>query len=257
MADSFKVVIPARYASTRLPGKPLLDIAGKPMVQHVYDIACASGAQQVVIATDDTRIEQVAKAFGAEVCMTSAGHNSGTDRLAETSRKMGWGDDEIIVNVQGDEPQIPTGLIKQVAAGLAKNKAAVVSTLCSVIKTIEELQDPNVVKLVKDAQGFALYFSRAPIPWARDEFAKGVLSLPVGIDYFRHLGIYAYRAGYLQEYTRLAACELETIESLEQLRVLWHGAKIFVDQAMVEPGHGVDTAEDLERVRKAIKKARP
>jgi len=248
---SFKVVIPARYASTRLPGKPLLDIAGKPMIQRVYEAACASGAEQVVIATDDERIEQAALGFGAEVCMTSTGHTSGTDRLAETSRKMAWADDEIIVNVQGDEPQIPTGLIKQVANGLADHPEAVIATLCSCIQSMQELQDPNVVKLVRDTQGFALYFSRAPIPWARDDFAANMDELPTTIDYLRHLGIYAYRAAYLQEYTRLPSCALEQAESLEQLRVLWHGARIFVDDAVVEPGHGVDTEEDLERVRQA------
>lgn len=254
---SFKVVIPARYASTRLPGKPLLDIAGKPMIQRVYEAACASGAEQVVIATDDERIEQAAQGFSAEVCMTSAGHTSGTDRLAETSRKMGWGDDEIIVNVQGDEPQIPTGLIKQVANGLANHPEAVIATLCSRIQSMQELQDPNVVKLVRDTQGFALYFSRAPIPWARDAFAASMDELPTTIDYLRHLGIYAYRAVYLQEYTRLPSCALEQAESLEQLRVLWNGARIFVDDAVVEPGHGVDTKEDLERVRKAFDRGRP
>lgn len=252
---SFKVVIPARYASTRLPGKPLLDIAGKPMIQRVYEAACASGAEQVVIATDDERIEQVALAFGAEVCMTSTGHTSGTDRLAETSRKMAWADDEIIVNVQGDEPQIPTGLIKQVANGLANHPAAVIATLCSPIQSMQELLDPNVVKLVRDTQGFALYFSRAPIPWARDAFASNMDDLPTAIHYLRHLGIYAYRAAYLQEYTRLPSCTLEQTESLEQLRVLWNGARIFVDDAVVEPGHGVDTEEDLERVRQAYRRS--
>lgn len=244
---SFHIVIPARYASSRLPGKPLADINGKPMIQHVYERAKLTTADQVVVATDDQRIAEVVEGFGGEVCMTSADHQSGTERIAEVVTKYAWADDEIVVNVQGDEPDLPIELIHQVAEDMQAFPDANISTLCSRITESEMMFDPNVVKVVMDAQGFALYFSRAAIPWDRDEFRHNDLLLN---DYcFRHIGLYAYRAGYIQTYVGSTVSPLEKIESLEQLRVLWHGGKIHVSQAKVLPGVGVDTKEDLKRIR--------
>lgn len=219
----YKVVIPARYGSTRLPGKPLLPIAGKPMLQHVYERAMGSGADEVVIATDDARIEEAATGFGAAVCMTSTAHTSGTERIAEVTDTLGWPDDSIVVNVQGDEPLLPPALIRQVAAGLSRNKDAVVATLASPLTDAGEWRDPNVVKVVLDKRGYALYFSRATIPFDRDD-DKGVR----GVAALRHLGLYAYRTDFLQAYSTLAPAPLEDIEKLEQLRVLWHGLRIHV-----------------------------
>ncbi len=249
---SFRVVIPARYASTRLPGKPLIDIGGKPMLQHVHARALESGASEVVIATDDERIRAAAEVFGARVCMTAAHHRSGSERLAEVITRLGYGEDEVIVNLQGDEPLMPPALLSQVAAGLLEHPAAPMATLCTPITSAEELFDPNAVKVVRDARGFALYFSRAPIPWDRDAFAEQPHTLPAGARHYRHLGIYAYRAGFLARYVATPACELETRESLEQLRVLWMGEKIHVAEAAALPGPGVDTLADLERVRALI-----
>ncbi len=238
-ATRFKVVIPARYASTRLPGKPLRLIGGRPMLQHVYDRARQSGAETVIIATDDPRIEQAARDFSASVCMTSPEHTSGTERLGEVVEKMQWYDDEIIVNVQGDEPLIPPVLISQVAADLAGHADATVATLAHPVASGAEAQDPNVVKVVRDRSGYALYFSRAAIPFCRDPQdtdAEGLL---------RHIGLYAYRAGFLRHYSKLEAAPLEQMEKLEQLRVLWHGMKIYVGAATQMPGPGVDTEADL------------
>lgn len=246
---SFIVVIPARFASTRLEGKPLLDIAGKPMVQHVYERAMESGAKQVIIATDDARIEQAANAFGATVCMTSAGHPTGTDRLAEVIDKMNISDDSIIVNLQGDEPLMPASLVRQVAHGLESHNDASVSTLCSRIEDASELFDPHAVKVVMDKDGYAMYFSRASIPWDRDAFSVTTEEMPQRADHYRHIGLYAYRAGFIKEYVQWPQCSLEALESLEQLRVLWYGRKIHVGIASESAGHGVDTEGDLERVR--------
>ena len=246
---SFRVVIPARHASSRLPGKPLLDIAGKPMVQHVYERACESGAAHVVVATDDQRIAEVVKGFGGEFCMTDVQHRSGTERLAEVVAQLGFGDDEIVVNLQGDEPLMPPKLLKQVADNLAAHVSVPMATLCTRIHTAAELFDPHVVKVVTDSQGYALYFSRAVIPWDRDAFAVTTEELPLNAEHYRHLGIYAYRAGFIREYVSWPACHLESMESLEQLRVLWHGGRIHVDIALDSPGPGVDTPVDLERVR--------
>lgn len=245
----FKVVIPARYGSSRLPGKPLLDIAGKPMFAHVYARACQSGAEEVLIATDDARIEAAARAIGATVVMTSPDHPSGTDRLQEVSRRQGWADDVIVVNVQGDEPLIPPAVIDQVAANLAAAPEAGIATLAESLADATQLFNPNIVKLVRDVRGYAMYFSRAPLPWARDIFAASRESLPASGLYLRHLGIYAYRAGFLNDYVKWAPAEVEQLEALEQLRALYHGVKIHVDVAAVELPPGVDTAEDLERVR--------
>ena len=249
----FTVVIPARYASTRLPGKPLLAIAGKPMIQHVYEQASLSAADHVIIATDDQRIETAAKAFGASVCMTSAEHESGTDRLQEVARKLSLGDDEIIVNVQGDEPLIPPAVIDQVAANLAKNNQACVSTLCESIKDIADVMNPNIVKVVFDCDGYALYFSRAPIPWCRDGFGGfSPLSLPESASYYRHVGIYGYRVSLLNRFVQWPVSQIEATEKLEQLRVMANGARIHIAEALVSIPGGVDTQDDLQRIQQLI-----
>ena len=248
--SGFRVVIPARYASQRLPGKPLLDIVGKPMIQHVYDRARESGATSVIIATDDERIAAAATAFGAEVCMTAADHASGTDRIAEVARAMNWSDDTVVVNLQGDEPLMPPSLLSQVAGSLETHPEAEAATLAVGLDRVEQLFDPNTVKVVRDRSGLSLYFSRATIPWKRDLFKAGIDKvqrdwLP---DIYRHLGIYAYRAGFLARYAELPVSPLERMESLEQLRILWNGGKIAVDVVQQPPPAGVDTREDLEHV---------
>lgn len=248
---SFTVIIPARYASSRLPRKPLADIAGKPMIQHVWEKAQQAGANRVIIATDHEEIEQVAKTFGAEVCMTSTEHNSGTERLAEVIQKMAITDDEIIVNVQGDEPLIPPVIIQQVAQNLAENQVNM-ATLAVKLETKEELFNPNCVKVVTDQKGIALYFSRAAIPFARDYFADCNDAFVASQPYLRHIGIYAYRAKFVNQYIRWQPTVLEKLESLEQLRALWYGEKIHVELAKEAPQVGVDTLEDLERVRKIL-----
>ncbi|HFD79445.1 MAG TPA: 3-deoxy-manno-octulosonate cytidylyltransferase [Gammaproteobacteria bacterium] len=242
---TYKVVIPARYASTRLPGKPLRELLGKPMLQHVYQAARESAAEEVVIATDDPRIEEVARGFGAEVCMTSSEHASGTDRLAEVVAKLAWPDEAIVVNVQGDEPLMPPALVDQVAADLAAWPDAAIATAATPLVAAGEFFDPNVVKVVCDRAGFALYFSRAPIPWDRDLLQDGVRALPVGIVPMRHIGIYGYRVGYLGRYADMRSCPLEQAEQLEQLRALWYGERIHVAEALQRPGPGVDTEDDL------------
>jgi len=241
------IIIPARYASTRLPGKPLLDIAGQPMIARVVECARASGAQRVVVATDDERIRAAVTAFDTEVVMTRADHLSGTDRLAEAITLLDLDDNEIVVNLQGDEPLMPPMLIRQVAALLAARPAAVMATACHAITQREDFLNPNAVKVVTDREGYALYFSRAPIPWPRD-IMSGASTAP--IKAFRHIGLYAYRAGFVARYAAWPACPLETSESLEQLRVLWQGEKIAVVEAEEAPAAGVDTPEDLELVRK-------
>ena len=246
---SFTVVIPARYGSTRLPGKPLLDIAGKPMVQRVWEQARLSGAGQVVIATDDARIFDAAQAFGAEVCMTSAEHPSGTDRLQQVAQEMNWSDDHIVVNVQGDEPLIPPAVIDQVAANLAGHEQAGMATLCEDITELEELINPNAVKVVSDISGMALYFSRAPIPWPRDEFIHGAKAMPQSGNWYRHIGIYAYRTGFLHRYVTWPPAPLEQLECLEQLRALYNGVGIHVERAVQSVPGGVDTQDDLRAVR--------
>jgi len=246
----FKIVIPARYASSRLPGKPLLDIGGKPMIQRVYESAGESKASEVVIATDDQRIREAAEHFGAEVCMTADSHRSGTDRIAEVVRKLTWDDDTIVVNLQGDEPAMPPSLVFQVALDMETHQRADITTLSTPINEREVLFDPHMVKVVTDAEGYALYFSRAPIPWHRDEFLHTDRPLPPDVGFARHIGLYAYRAGYLEKYVNWPPSPLEQAESLEQLRVLWHGGCIHVSQAETEPGHGIDTADDLVRARR-------
>ena len=248
---AFKIVIPARFSSSRLPGKPLMDIAGKPMIQHVYDRAKESIASEVIVATDDERIEQVCKAFGADVCMTRVDHPSGTDRLAEVASQRYFSDNDIIVNVQGDEPCLPASLINQVANDLKQHPDADIATLYSQIDQEKQVFDPNVVKVVMDGQGYALYFSRAPIPWMRDHFDQQS-TLPPDLPHYRHIGLYGYRASFLKHYTELSPCILEQEESLEQLRALYHGKKIHLTIAQVNPGHGVDTEQDLTEVRELL-----
>jgi 3-deoxy-manno-octulosonate cytidylyltransferase (CMP-KDO synthetase) len=248
----FTVVIPARYASSRLPGKPLQDIAGKPMIQHVWEQACKSSAQQVVVATDDARIVEACRRFGAQVLLTRVDHNSGTDRLAEVAAALGLAADAIVVNVQGDEPLIPPALIDQVAANLAANPQAAVATLAEPIGEVAALFNPNVVKVASDRNGLALTFSRAPLPWAREAFAANREQLPANVPYRRHIGIYAYRAQFLHDFVAWGPCWLEDTECLEQLRALWHGVRIHVADALQAPPAGVDTQDDLERVRRLL-----
>ena len=248
---SFKIVIPARYASSRLPGKPLIDIAGKPMIQHVFERAQESLADEVIIATDDARIEQVARDFGANVCMTRADHPSGTDRLAEVAAIRAFDDSEIIVNVQGDEPCLPAALINQVADDLNKHQDADIASLYCQITQEKQIFDPNVVKAVIDKDGYAMYFSRAPIPWMRDHFNRDS-SLPPELPHYRHIGLYGYRASFLKHYSELVPCVLEQEESLEQLRAMFYGKKIHLTAAKIDSGHGVDTEDDLIEVRKLL-----
>jgi 3-deoxy-manno-octulosonate cytidylyltransferase (CMP-KDO synthetase) len=244
---AFKIVIPARYESSRFPGKPLADIHGKPMIQHVYERAVDAGADEVVIATDSTIIGMTAEDFGASVCMTLEEHASGTERIGEVVDKFGWDDDTVVVNLQGDEPLTPPAIINQVAVNLMRHEAADCATLYTPATAVQAA-DPNVVKVVTDAAGYALYFSRAPIPFIRDHDSDAA---PV-IQYKRHLGMYAYRAGLLRALGSMSACDIEQAERLEQLRLMWHGMKIHCDEAVALPGHSVDTPEDLEKVRVAI-----
>lgn len=247
--QTFRIIIPARYNSSRFPGKALAEIAGKPMIQHVYTQALKSGAESVVIATDDARIEAAAKKFGAPVCMTSPDHESATDRLAEVATKLNYSPDTIIVNVQGDEPLMPPEIITQVATALAERPEVPMATLCEPIESVAQLLAPNIAKVVLDHNNFALFFSRAPIPWDRAKFplAKDAVLPPQ--TYFRHIGIYAYRASFLQQFTQWQPCAIELLECLEQLRVLWYGAKIYVAIAKASSIIGVDTPEDLEKVK--------
>lgn len=249
MQQPFYVVIPARYASSRFPGKPLQNIAGQPMIQRVWQQAQKSGAQQLVIATDDQRIFAACRVFGAEVVMTRDDHESGTDRLAEVAAIMGWPADAIVVNVQGDEPLIPPAVIDQVAINLAAHPEAAMATLAEPIDDMASLMNNNVVKVLSDKNGLALTFSRAPLPWARDAFVASPDELPAGVAFRRHIGIYAYRVGFLQRFVEWGPCWLEQTECLEQLRALWHGEQIHVADALETPPHGVDTPEDLERIR--------
>lgn len=246
---SFHVAIPSRFGSTRFPGKPLADIQGKPMVQHVYERALTSGADSVTVATDDQKIVSAVEAFGGKVVMTRSDHVSGTDRLQEVAEKLGLPDDAILVNVQGDEPLVPAATVKQVAGNLASNPSCALATLCEPITDATALHNPNVVKVVMNQSGKALYFSRATIPYARDAFAASPGSLPEGEQtWYRHIGMYAYRVGFLNDFVKWGACPLELCESLEQLRALWNNREIHCDIACEIPGPGVDTPEDLQAV---------
>lgn len=245
----FRVVIPARYASTRLPGKPLLDLGGKPMVVRVAERALQSAAKSVYIATDHEAVRAAAEQHGFVALMTRSDHASGTDRLAEVAGLLNCADDDILVNLQGDEPLIEPRLIDLVAGELDADPDAAMSTAAHPLREAADLFNPNVVKVVCDARGRALYFSRAPIPFARDAFAVSRAVLPDGLGALRHIGLYAYRAGFLRRYARLAPCAPEQFEALEQLRVLWHGFRVRVAHAASEPEAGIDTQEDLERAR--------
>jgi 3-deoxy-manno-octulosonate cytidylyltransferase (CMP-KDO synthetase) len=257
---SFLVVIPARHASTRLPGKPLADIGGRPMVLRVLDQALASGAEEVWVAVDHQTVFDVVTAAGGKALMTRTDHSSGTERLGEVVETLGWRDDEIVVNVQGDEPLIDPELIATVAEGLAADADAAIATAAYPLFDEDVVFDTNVVKVVCDARGRALYFSRAPIPWARNDWGGGKcgrgcgrdLPLPQGLPVLRHVGLYAYRAGFLHRYAALAPAPFEQWEALEQLRALWHGYPIQVLTIDAAPHGGVDTGEDLARIREVF-----
>jgi 3-deoxy-manno-octulosonate cytidylyltransferase (CMP-KDO synthetase) len=245
---TFSVLIPARLASTRLPNKPLADIGGAPMVVRVAQRAALSGAQRVVVAADDRRIVEACAAHGVQALLTRTDHASGSDRLAEACSLLGLADDELVVNVQGDEPLIEPALVRDTAQLLQRRPDCVMSTAAHAIASVAEFVNPNVVKVVLDAAGRALYFTRAPVPWWRDRFAAGIDALPEPPP-LRHVGLYAYRTAFLRRFPTLEPAPLERIESLEQLRVLWHGERIAVHVTEHAPGPGVDTPDDLERVR--------
>ncbi len=244
----FKVVIPARYASTRLPGKPLLDIAGKPMIAHVCERALEADAEQVVVATDDQRIFDTVTALGIRTVMTDPNHQSGTERIAEVAAKLDWLDSDIVVNLQGDEPLIPPSYIRNAAEALASQTQAGIATLAAKIEEPDEIFNPNAVKVVLDKNGYALYFSRAPMPWNRASFPDHHAIENSPIPHLRHIGMYAYTVGFLNRYCDWSASPLEGVESLEQLRILWHGEKVLVKIVEQTPEAGVDTEEDLWRV---------
>lgn len=246
----FRVIIPVRYESARLPGKPLLDIAGKPMIQHVYERAKASGAESVVIATDSDQIAEAAEGFGAQVCMTLPDHQSGTERLSEAVEALEYDDDEIIVNVQGDEPLIDPNLISQVARDLSEHEPVKVASICEPIRHADDLTNSHIVKVVLNRRGFAMYFSRSPIPWQMS--LKDKSAPDVSENYFRHVGLYAYRVSVLKDYVNWTESPYEALESLEQLRVLWNGHKIHMSVTDKELGPGVDTQEDLDKVRELL-----
>jgi len=246
---TFTVLIPARYASTRLPGKPLADVAGKPMVVRVAERARGSGAARIVVATDDERIRDAVTSHGFESVMTRPDHATGTDRLAEAAVRLRLPADHIVVNVQGDEPLLEPALIRQMARLLAGASDAAMATACHAIDDAREAFNPNVVKVVLDARGYALYFSRATIPWARDAFAADSERIPPGLPLYRHYGLYAYRVSFLLDYPAMPPAPIERFEALEQLRALWHGHRIVVAVTDGTPAPGVDTEQDLERVR--------
>jgi 3-deoxy-manno-octulosonate cytidylyltransferase (CMP-KDO synthetase) len=245
----FEVVIPARFGSSRLPGKPLLDLEGLPMVVQVALRAAVSGARSVLVATDDPRIAAAASQHGFAAVMTAANHPSGTDRIAEVAARRGWPDDRVVVNVQGDEPLIDPALITQVAATLAEAPDAAIATVCCPLNVAADFVNPNVVKVVLDARGYALYFSRAGIPFPRDAFRAGTAGLPPDLPAYRHVGLYAYRVGFLHAYGTLSPAPIERFEALEQLRALWHGFRIAVHTSPAAPPAGIDTEDDLARAR--------
>lgn len=248
---SFKIAIPARYASSRLPGKPLLPLAGRPLIAHVCEQARQAGAEVVVVATDDERIQAAAEAAGVQALLTDPGHTSGTERIHEVAQRLGWRAEEIVVNWQGDEPLLEPELVGHLARALAQCPDAMVATLAAPA-TAAEVFNPNVVKVVLDHQGYALYFSRAPIPWLRDAFAQTPPKVPDGL-HWRHIGVYAYRVGWLHRYVNWPLAPLEQVEALEQLRVLWHGERIVVVTVADVPEAGVDVPEDVPRVERRLK----
>ena len=249
----FTVVIPARYASSRFPGKPLADIGGKPMVVRVAERAAKSGAARVIVATDDARIAATVEDHGFHAMMTRRDHATGTDRIAEVAAKLRLAANAIVVNVQGDEPLIAPALIRRVAENLAAHRAAAIATAACPIARARDMANPNVVKVTMDRNGYALYFSRAPIPWARDAFSTGVIrTLPRALPALRHLGIYAYRCSFLRAYARLKPVAIEQFEALEQLRALAHGYRISVAMTSAAPHPGIDTPADLQRLRRSL-----
>ncbi|MCG6940069.1 MAG: 3-deoxy-manno-octulosonate cytidylyltransferase [Thiohalocapsa sp.] len=248
MQNSFRIVIPARHGASRLPGKPLLDIAGKTLIARVWEQAQASAAGEVVVATDDERVLAHCREIGADAVLTAARHQSGTDRIAEVAAVRGWAPESVIVNLQGDEPCMPPSLIDQLADALLRDSALQMATVATPITEAKTLFDPHVVKVVTAADGAALYFSRAPVPWHRDEFLGDRAKLPKGTTFLRHIGLYAYRVGFLERFVAWPPAPLETAESLEQLRVLWHGERISVEIAQAPPGPGVDTEDDVRAV---------
>lgn len=244
---SFKIVIPARYGATRLPGKPLRMLAGKPLIVHVCERALETG-QPVWVATDDERVGEAVSALPVEVVMTGTHHTCGTERIAEVVRIKDWNRADVVVNLQGDEPMMDPALITQAARALLESRDAHIATLATPFTSRAELFSPHLVKTVVDTFGHALYFSRAPIPWHRDEFSQPGEALPDAVPFLRHIGIYAYMAGFLKTYSEWPVCPLETAESLEQLRILWHGELIAVRTVDAAPAAGVDTEADLLRV---------
>jgi 3-deoxy-manno-octulosonate cytidylyltransferase (CMP-KDO synthetase) len=248
----FVVVIPARYASSRFPGKPLADIGGKPMVVRVAERAVKSGASEVVVATDHKAIVAAVERHGFEAMMTRKDHATGTDRIAEVVMRRGYSPRTIVVNVQGDEPMVPPTLVAAVAKNLAAHAQAQIATACHPLGAAADLTNPNVVKVVLDNAGLALYFSRAPIPYARDAYAGGISKIPKGLPVYRHLGIYAYRASFLRDFKRLKPAAIEQFEALEQLRALAHGYRISVAITRTAPHAGIDTPQDLERVQRLL-----
>lgn len=247
------VIIPARYGSTRFPAKLLQELEGKSLLQHVYERVVQSDVSKVVVATDHEKIVDLVQGFNGDVIMTSVDHRSGTERLAEAVDILNLAEDDVVVNVQGDEPLLPPSHINQVASNLLKYPRFKMATLCSKFDDVDDLKNPNKVKVIFDDDGSARYFSRAVIPWCRDEFAEGIQTIPHGVDYFLHIGIYAYRAGFIKRYVNWPVSPWEQIEKLEQLRVLWHGESIHVSVVKESVGPGVDTKEDLERVRRLLR----
>lgn len=250
-AAGFKVVVPARLGSTRLARKVLREVGGKPVVQHVWDVARRSGAEEVIIATDSEEVQQVCARFGADVRLTAPQHQSGTDRAHEIARQAGWDASTIVVNLQGDEPLMPPALVRQAAELLADDPEADIASLCHPVHSVEEWLNPNVVKLVMDRRAYALYFSRAPIPWRREGSTREQPRLPDGLA-FRHIGLYAYRVAALADFSQLPPAPLEDSEALEQLRALTHGLRIKMGIVDTPPPRGVDTEEDLDAVARML-----
>ncbi len=244
----FHIIIPARFASTRLPGKMLLDIAGKPMLWHVYEKAKASGAETVTIATDHEDIQAAAKAFGADVIMTSVDHQSGTERISEAVEALGLDEEEVVIGLQGDEPMISPLVIRQLAESLQEHDNVKIASICQEIRDVESLYNPNIVKVVLNRRHFAMLFTRAPIPWQK-AMEKEIAQINLEHHYHQHIGIYGYRVGFLKDFMNWPNCPFAELESLEQLRILWNGGRIFMNIAMEPVVAGIDTAEDLERVR--------
>ena len=251
---SFRIVIPARFASTRLPGKALRDICGKPMIEHVIERAKQSNAKEVIVATDSKEIADAISKLEVQICMTHENHQSGIERLSEVIEQLGFDDDQILINLQGDEPMMPPVCLNQVGQALEEDNNVKMATLCTPLTDIDELFDPHAVKVVRDINDFALYFTRAAVPWSRDCFNETPRKMPQTHEYQRHIGLYGYRAGFIRQYLEWQSSDIEKTESLEQLRVLYYGEKIKVITAEIPPGPGVDTIDDLNRVCELLSK---